>query len=66
MLANLGIFVQLALVASLQLSAHAASIKLDNATVIGTTNDSVTTYWGIHYAHPPYVPTPYVWSQSSG
>ncbi|KAI0730543.1 carotenoid ester lipase precursor [Earliella scabrosa] len=53
MLANLGIFVQLALVTSLQLSAHAASVKLDNATVIGTTNDSVTTYWGIHYAHPP-------------
>lgn len=28
---------------------------LDKAIVIGTTNDSVTSFFGIPYAEPPYV-----------
>ncbi|KAI0766617.1 alpha/beta-hydrolase [Trametes elegans] len=41
---------------SLLVSAGASSaptVTLDNATVIGFTNDSVTSYYGIPYAEPP-------------
>lgn len=31
------------------------TVILDKATVIGTTNGSVTSYYGIPYAEPPYV-----------
>ena len=30
-----------------------ASIRLDQATVIGTVNSSVESFLGIPYAHPP-------------
>lgn len=31
------------------------TVILDKATVIGATNGSVTSYFGIPYAEPPYV-----------
>ncbi|KAI0703918.1 alpha/beta-hydrolase [Earliella scabrosa] len=33
--------------------AEAATVHLDKATVLGATNDSVTSYLGIPFAHPP-------------
>lgn len=34
---------------------HSATVKLDGATVIGTSNGSVTQFLGIPFAEPPYV-----------
>ena len=34
------------------------TVQLDRATVIGSTNGSVTSYMGIPFAEPPYVPSP--------
>lgn len=31
------------------------TVLLDKALVVGTTNDSVTSFFGIPYAEPPYV-----------
>lgn len=42
----------------------AATVQLDNATLFGFTNDSVTSYLGIPFAHPPYVPTATVYVYS--
>lgn len=35
--------------------AGAPTVPLDNANVIGNTNGTVTSYYGIPYAQPPYV-----------
>ncbi|RDX42833.1 carotenoid ester lipase precursor [Lentinus brumalis] len=61
MFARLAIFVQLAatlgsaVVSSAVLNGTPAgpSVTVDNATVLGTTNGSVTSYIGIPYAQPP-------------
>ena len=37
------------------LRAEAATVQLDHATVLGVTNDSVTSYLGVPFAYPPYV-----------
>ncbi|KAI0742716.1 alpha/beta-hydrolase [Daedaleopsis nitida] len=53
MFSNLSLFLRLAIACGLPLLADAATVKLDNATVIGLTNNSVTTFYGLRYAQPP-------------
>ncbi len=68
MFARLAIFVQLAatlgsaVVSSAVLNGTPAgpSVTVDNATVLGTTNGSVTSYIGIPYAQPPCVASPFL------
>ncbi len=50
----------------------APTVTLDNATVVGYTNNSVTSFMGIPFAEPPYVLSPilrvplaHIWNCSS-
>lgn len=53
---NIVLFLQLTVLLASQLPpVDAATVKLDNATVVGLTSGSVTSYWGIRYAQPPCV-----------
>ncbi|KAI0699628.1 carotenoid ester lipase precursor [Cerioporus squamosus] len=58
MLSRLAVFIQLAValggaVAARSSSVAGPTVTLDKATVLGTTNGSVTSYIGIPYAQPP-------------
>ena len=60
MLTRLAVFLELALVFKTSLAAPppAPTANLDNATVVGYTNNSVTSFMGIPFAEPPCVSPP--------
>ena len=60
MFSRLVVLVQLAFLlgATVTSASPPPTVKLDNATVIGNTSDSVTSFTGIPYAQPPLVYSP--------